>query len=62
MAISQQAINAARKVFDNLIDSSDTKNLSEYNAYCLARDIFEYTLANNTDKLEALVRFTTIFK
>lgn len=62
MVISQQAINAARKVFDNLIDSSDTKNLSEYNAYCLARDIFEYTLANNTDKLEALVRFTTIFK
>ncbi|MBQ2347654.1 MAG: hypothetical protein II388_04700 [Clostridia bacterium] len=62
MAISQQAINAARKVFDNLIDSSDTKNLSEYNAYCFARDIFEYTLANNTDKLEALVRLTTIFK
>lgn len=62
MSISQQAINAARRVFDNLIDSSDTKNLSEYNAYCLARDIFEYTLANNTDKLEALVRFTTIFK
>lgn len=52
--ISDSTLKIAREIFDIIIDNSE--NASEYDSCCLMRDIFEYTLANNTKKLEKIER------
>ena len=52
--INESTLKIAREIFDIIIDNSE--NASEYDSCCFARDIFEYTLANNTKKLEKIER------
>lgn len=50
--INSKAVKIARHIFDARIDNA--KDRSQYLAYCTARDVFEYVLANN---LECLYQF-----
>lgn len=52
--ISSEAVDIMRHIFDARIDNSTDE---AYQAWCTARDIFEYALANN---LEVLVQFDYI--
>lgn len=52
--INESTLKIAREIFDFVIDNSDSAE--EYESCCLLRDIFEYTLANNTKKLEKIER------
>lgn len=54
ISISDSTLKIAREIFDIIIDNSE--NSSEYDSCCLMRDIFEYTLANNTKELEKIER------
>lgn len=48
--MNQKIIEIARHIFDARIDNA--RNSTEYNDWCSARDVFEYTLAENVDCLK----------
>lgn len=50
--IEDSTLNTARELFDFVVDNSE--GAEEYESCCLLRDIFEYTLANNTKELKGL--------
>lgn len=51
-SINVSTLEITRELFDIIIDNSE--NAAEYDSCCLLRDIFEYTLANNTKKLKKI--------